>query len=96
MRFVRVHLARPLFVQPHEPLKVSKLVPRALGDLVELLGDDVVEVRQSVGSEEVIDDGELGRAGALLLGFILLFSTYLGRIVISAILTCLEWLAQLL
>ena len=46
-------------------------MPRALGDLVELLGDDVVEVRQSVGSEEVIDDGELGRAGALLLGFIL-------------------------
>jgi hypothetical protein len=57
--------------KPHEPLKVPKLVPRALGDLVELLGDDVVEVRQSVGSEEVIDDGELGRAGALLLGFIL-------------------------
>ena len=71
MGFVRVHLARPLFVQTHEPLKVPKLVPRALGDLVELLGDDVVEVRQSVGSEEVIDDGELGRAGALLLGFIL-------------------------
>jgi hypothetical protein len=44
----------PLAVQPHEAREVSELVPRALGDRVELLGDDVGDVRDAVGAQQVL------------------------------------------
>ena len=67
VRGVRVHLARPLAVQPDQPREVAELVARALGHLGEALRDDVRDVRHAVGAEDVLDRGEAGLAVGLLL-----------------------------